>query len=195
MSKSGIHICRYLKNIPTPKWHSVCVTMCRYVYMGKYVQVYAGMCQVLVWKYLHIHAIPAHSDIPVHTCNTYLYMHIHANSDNTYHTCNTGTSWYLQYIHTVTYLHIPLAVKYWRDTDTFLHIHTDTYKYPITPKIPAHTCNTCTYACNTCTGICLQATKHAQLRRGACVQRGWGSILVWHRSVIGEVTASVNLAI
>ncbi len=115
--------------------------MCRYVTMGRYMQVYAGICQVLVWKYLHIHAIPAHSDIPVHTCNTYLYMHTHANSDNTSHTCNTCT---YQYIHTGTYLHIPLAVKYWRDTDTFLHIHRDTYRYPITPKIPAHKCNTCT---------------------------------------------------
>ena len=28
------------------------VTMCRHVTMYRYVQVYAGMCQVLVWKYL-----------------------------------------------------------------------------------------------------------------------------------------------
>ncbi len=136
MSWSDIWIklhCRYLKKIPTTKWRSLCVTICSYVTMCMYVHICAYMWDVLISKYMHIHAMHAQSDIRAHaynTCTYIQYMHIHTIHEHTAHTCT--------YIHTNAYIH------------TYTYIHNAYMHIPINMHIHLHACSwwhTCAYIC------------------------------------------------
>ena len=143
MSKNGCHMCRYVKNIPTSYWHSVCVTMKSYalcVSMCRYIQFQSkNTCTYMQFMhmqtYLYIPAIQAHtyntcnSDIPSHTCNTWSYLHI----CRYLHTCNTYK--FLQIpAYTGRYLlpyYIPTTITIYQHIHT-IHAHTyipNTYEY------------------------------------------------------------------
>ena len=95
-------ICNYVQ---VCHYEQVCVSICRYV-DRTYPELPEDICT-------DIHTIPAHSDIPTNTCNTYLYM---------------------QYLHLVTYPYIPAI-----PTHTWLYLHITVYTC-LYMQIHAHAC-------------------------------------------------------
>ena len=157
MSKSGCHICRYLKKIPTTYWHAVSVRMCRYVTMCRYWSVCVGISRVLIQKYMQIPthtyntytyrhtylylqyllipAIPTHTYLYYYTYIYVQYLHIHAiPTDTVIPTYTYNTYIYMQYLDILTYLHIPAIPTY---TYIYLLITVYTFRYM---QIRVHLC-------------------------------------------------------